>query len=83
MAQCQHHASSRAKTLTGSVEHVTFHSDNTGFSVLWIKANGHRDRVTVVGPMAVQRGDSRKLVTTLKDRLIKAGGMHESVVTRL
>ncbi len=35
--------------LTGSVERVTFHSDDTGFCVLRIKARGHRDLITVVG----------------------------------
>src|SRR5438132_177702 len=35
--------------LAGSVERVTFHSEETGFCVLRVKVRGHRDFVTVVG----------------------------------
>ncbi len=35
--------------LTGSVERVTFHSEETGFAVLKVKARGHRELVAVVG----------------------------------
>ena len=35
--------------LAGSVERVTFHSEETGFCVLRVKVCGHRDLVTVVG----------------------------------
>ena len=35
--------------LAGSVERVTFHSEETGFCVLRLKVRGHRDLVTVVG----------------------------------
>jgi exodeoxyribonuclease V alpha subunit len=35
--------------LEGSVERVTFHSEETGFCVLRVKVRGHRDLVTVVG----------------------------------
>ena len=38
--------------LAGSVERVTFHSEETGFCVLRIKVRGHRDLVTVVGNAA-------------------------------
>ena len=38
--------------LTGSVERVTFHSDDTGFCVLRVKARGYRNLVTVVGTAA-------------------------------
>src|SRR5262245_58639536 len=34
--------------LTGAVERVTFHSEETGFCVLRVKVRGHRDLVTVV-----------------------------------
>ncbi len=37
------------ESLAGLIERVTFHSDETGFSVLRVKARGHRDLVTVVG----------------------------------
>lgn len=35
--------------LTGSVERITFHSEDTGFAVLKVKARGHRELVAVVG----------------------------------
>ena len=35
--------------LAGSVERVTFHSEETGFCVLRVKVRGYRDLVTVVG----------------------------------
>src|SRR3989442_3263526 len=35
--------------LTGAVERVTFHSEESGFCVLRVKVRGHRDLVTVVG----------------------------------
>ncbi len=39
--------------LSGAIERVTFHSDETGFCVLRVKVQGHRDLVTVVGNAAV------------------------------
>ena len=44
--------SSLAKTgyqLSGLIERVTFFSEESGFCVLRVKAEGHRDLVTVVG----------------------------------
>ena len=38
--------------LQGFVERVTFHSEDTGFCVLQVKARGRRDLVTVVGAAA-------------------------------
>ena len=38
--------------LTGAVERVTFHREDTGFCVLRVKVRGHRDLVTVVGTAA-------------------------------
>src|SRR5262245_10046063 len=35
--------------LAGSVERVTFHSEETGFCVLRVNVRGHRDLITVVG----------------------------------
>ena len=40
------------EVLAGSVERVTFHSEESGFCVLRIKARGHRELVTVVGHAA-------------------------------
>src|SRR6266516_2860495 len=43
---------SPTEQLTGAVERVTFHSEETGFCVLRVKVRGHRDLVTVVGTAA-------------------------------
>ena len=40
------------EVLVGLVERVTFHNADNGFSVLRVKARGHRDAVTVVGHAA-------------------------------
>src|SRR6516225_4083089 len=37
--------------ISGLIERVTFHSDESGFCVLRVKAKGQRDDVTVVGSM--------------------------------
>ena len=44
--------SSEREVLAGAVERVTFHSEESGFCVLRIKARGHRELVTVVGHAA-------------------------------
>ena len=41
----------RTEGISGLVERVTFHSDESGFCVLRVKARGHRDLVTVVGTL--------------------------------
>ncbi|MEA5113366.1 MAG: ATP-dependent RecD-like DNA helicase [Geobacteraceae bacterium] len=38
--------------LSGSVERVTFHSEDTGFCVLRVKVRGKKDTVTVIGSAA-------------------------------
>ena len=38
--------------LTGAVERVTFHSEETGFCVLRVKVRGHKGLATVVGTAA-------------------------------
>ncbi|NTU92364.1 MAG: hypothetical protein HGA60_10700, partial [Chlorobiaceae bacterium] len=40
---------SHMERVAGSVERVTYHSEETGFSVLRLKVRGKRDLVTVVG----------------------------------
>ncbi len=40
------------EVLAGLVERVTFHSEESGFCVLRVKARGRRDLVTVVGHAA-------------------------------
>jgi hypothetical protein len=40
------------ENLTGLVERVTFHNEDSGFCVLRVKARGHRDLITVVGHAA-------------------------------
>jgi exodeoxyribonuclease V alpha subunit len=39
------------ESLSGLIERVTFASEDSGFSVLKVKAKGHRDLVTVVGTL--------------------------------
>lgn len=46
-------ATSPTEVLAGLVERVTFHSPESGFCVLRVKARGHRDLVTVVGHAAM------------------------------
>ncbi|MCX7818331.1 MAG: ATP-dependent RecD-like DNA helicase [Kiritimatiellae bacterium] len=38
-----------ADTLAGVVERVTYHNDDTGYSVIQVRARGHRGEVAVVG----------------------------------
>jgi hypothetical protein len=38
-----------AEKIEGAVERVTFHSEETGFCVLQVKARSHDDLVTIVG----------------------------------
>ena len=42
----------RSEHLHGSVERVTFHSEESGFCVLRVKVRGQRDLVNVVGTAA-------------------------------
>ena len=44
---------STTEVLAGLVERVTFHSQESGFCVLRVKARGHRDLVTTVGHAAM------------------------------
>jgi len=46
-------AQSPSEVLVGIVERVTFHSEESGFCVLRIKARGHRDLVTTIGHAAM------------------------------
>ena len=39
--------------ISGTVERITFHSEETGFCVLRIKVKGYRELLTVVGSTAV------------------------------
>lgn len=47
------HRDTAVERLQGSVERVTFHSEESGFCVLRVKVRGQRDLVTVVGTAAV------------------------------
>lgn len=40
------------ESLSGLIERVTFHNEETGYAVLKVKVRGHRDLVTVVGSLA-------------------------------
>jgi exodeoxyribonuclease V alpha subunit len=47
-----------AEAVTGQVERVTFHSDESGFAVLKVSVKGRRDLCTVVGTVpAVSAGE--------------------------
>jgi len=43
----------QGEVLSGLAERVTFHSQESGFCVLRVKARGHRDLITVVGHAAM------------------------------
>lgn len=46
------HTEKSTERLSGSIERVTFHSEESGFCVLRIKVSGRKDLVTVVGSTA-------------------------------
>ncbi|ADJ28873.1 ATP-dependent RecD-like DNA helicase [Nitrosococcus watsonii] len=46
------HPESLPEYLTGTIERVTFHSEESGFCVLRVKVRGERDLITVVGNTA-------------------------------
>lgn len=48
---------SALEALAGLVERVTFHNRENGFSVLWVKARGQRELVTVVAHAPVIAGE--------------------------
>ena len=50
--------------LSGSVERVTFYSEESGYCVLRVKVRGQRDLVTVVGTVAEK--DGKKIITATK-----------------
>ena len=41
--------------ISGVIEHVTFHNEDSGFCVLRIKTKGHRGRKTVIGSAPTYR----------------------------
>jgi exodeoxyribonuclease V alpha subunit len=45
-------AQTEAEAISGSVERVTFHSEESGFCVLRVKVRGHADLVTITGSAA-------------------------------
>ncbi|MBI5446439.1 MAG: AAA family ATPase, partial [Deltaproteobacteria bacterium] len=52
MKPSAHSANTPTERLSGSVERVTFHSEETGFCVLRVKVSGHSDLVVVIGAAA-------------------------------
>ncbi len=52
VASMRSNDASHLEHLSGSVERVTFHSEETGFCVLRVKVRGRRELVTVVGSAA-------------------------------
>ena len=56
-------SSTHTESLTGVVERLTYHSQESGYSVARIKAVGNRDLITIVGSFAnLQAGQTLKLV---------------------
>ena len=50
---------SEQNSISGLIERITFFNEQTGFAVLKVRAEGHRDLVTVVGswpPSAQESG---------------------------
>lgn len=55
---CSDAAERPAEQLSGSIERITFHSKESGFCVLRVKAPGRRELATVVGTaVAVGAGE--------------------------
>jgi len=52
MKKPAHNQDAPAERLSGSVERVTFHSEESGFCVLRAKVRGQHDLVTVIGSAA-------------------------------
>lgn len=46
------HAPTNTETIAGSIERITFHSEESGFCVLKVKVRAKRDLVTVIGNAA-------------------------------
>ena len=46
--------------ISGVIERVTFHNDDSGFCVLRVKTRGHREETTVVGSLPSVTCDRRK-----------------------
>ena len=49
-----------SENVAGLVERITFHSEDSGFAVLRVKARGHRDLVTVTRECPISRISTRK-----------------------
>ena len=61
-------SSSQNETLTGVVERLTYHSQESGYSVARLKAVGNKDLITIVGSFAnLQAGQTLKLVGTWRE----------------
>lgn len=53
----------RFETILGVVERLTYHSEESGYSVARLKASGNRELITIVGSFAnIQAGQTLKLV---------------------
>jgi exodeoxyribonuclease V alpha subunit len=60
--------STQYESLTGVVERLTYHSQESGYSVARLKAVGNRDLITIVGSFAnLQAGQTLKLVGTWRE----------------
>jgi len=47
--------------ISGVIERVTFHNDNSGFCVLRVKTKGHQEETTVIGSLpSVTAGETAR-----------------------
>ena len=66
MKKPAHSTDTPVERLSGSVERVTFHSEESGFCVLRAKVRGQHDLVTVIGSAASITADEYVQRTVLK-----------------
>jgi len=56
-------SSTQYESVTGVVERLTYHSEESGYSVARLKASAHKDLVTIVGSFPnIQAGQTLKLI---------------------
>ena len=61
-------SSTHYEQIQGVVERLTFHSQESGYSVARLKAAGNRDLITIVGSFAnIQAGQTLKLLGFWRD----------------
>ena len=59
---------SGSEVMAGLVERVTFHNAETGFCVVRVKAQGQRDRISIVGHAANPYGKTKTVASVARRR---------------